>query len=112
MSDKRLFSYDPDTKTKTWYVDNPGDGFQLYTEQDVTDIIELNKAKQLDPGYAKLKSKEHGDYWRVASIPNTIQLKWRTEDGIDIYNPDHWPAVKKKLNSNEWRWLKTYDGSI
>ena len=34
-------------------------------------------------------------------------LKWLTEDGIDIYNRDHWKAVKKKLNSNEYRYLKT-----
>ena len=108
---KRLFSYDADTKTKTWFVDGEDNKFHLYTEQDCHDIIEMNKAKQLDAGYAKRKSQE-GDYWRVASIPNTIQLKWLNDDGINIYDKDHWPAVKKKLNSNEWKWLKTYDGSI
>ena len=37
-----------------------------------------------------------------------VHQAWQLEqDGIDVYNPDHWPAVQRKLNDPEWRYLKT-----
>jgi hypothetical protein len=42
----------------------------------------------------------------VASIPTVVQLKWLTEYGVDLTNKDHMPAVKRLLNSDEWRYLK------
>jgi hypothetical protein len=101
---KRLFDYDPLTGIKTWFEDLDGDKFALHTEQDVAPILNANK-KKANMGrdyYAASK-----DMWRVASIPMSVQMKWMIEDGIDIYNEEHAPRVKKKLNDPDWRHLKT-----
>jgi hypothetical protein len=49
---------------------------------------------------------------RAASIPNSIVEKWRTELGVDIYNPDHFPAVRRLLNSSEYLYLRTAPGRL
>ena len=103
MSDVRLFDYDPMTGVRTLYEDTP-EGFQLKYEQDVEQILELNKTKQ------KMGREYYAndpEMWRVASIPVVVQMKWMIEKGVDVYNADHWPAVKKLLNDPEWRYLKT-----
>ena len=33
--------------------------------------------------------------------------KFLTEKGVDVHNPDHWPAVQRLLNDPDWRYLKT-----
>lgn len=102
---RRLFKNDPARKLKIWWEDTD-DGFLLRYEQDVEDIIELNKQKA-NAGreyYARDK-----DMWRVASIPTVVQMDWLTKFGVDIYDQDHWPRVRKLLNSNEYRYLKTAD---
>jgi len=80
------------------------EGFQIHTSQDCTPIVEANKAKQ-SMGRAYYAADK--DMWRVASIPISVQYKWLTEEGIDVWDQNHWPAVQRKLNSNEWRYLKT-----
>ena len=100
---KRMFDYDAQTGVRETFESTP-DGFTIRTEQDCEPILELNKAKQ-SMGRAFYASDP--DMWKVAEIPIVVQMKWLVEDGIDIYNRDHWKAVKKKLNSNEYRYLKT-----
>ena len=41
-----------------------------------------------------------------------VALKWKEERGIDVFNRDHWPAVKKLLRDPEWRYLRTSPGRI
>lgn len=48
---------------------------------------------------------------RVAYIPDPVILMWRQE-GIDVFDPEHSDAVNKKLNSSEWRHLRTAPGSL
>jgi len=100
---KRQLDYDPLTGIREVF-EATDDGFVIHTTQDVEPIIEANKAKQ-SMGRAYYAADK--DMWRVASIPITVQYKWLTEDGIDVWNPDHWPAVQRRLNSNEYRYLKT-----
>lgn len=100
----RLFDYDPMTGVTEYFEDLGGDEFAIRTVQDCEPIIEMNKAKQSAGRDYYAKDK---DMWRVASIPVGVQMKWLIEEGIDVLNQDHWPAVKKKLNSNEWRYLRT-----
>jgi hypothetical protein len=50
--------------------------------------------------------------WRAASIPNIIVEKWKKEEGIDIFNNDDWPKIKAKLNSEEFKFLRTSPGKI
>ena len=67
---------------------------------DVEPILERNKALQNE-------GHRGGFWWRAASIPNVVIEKWLREDGIDVFNKDHWPAVRRRLNSSEYRWLRT-----
>ena len=100
----RELSHDPLSGVTTTYEDLGDDGFALHTTQDVGDVLDDNKAKR-NMGrdyYARDK-----DMWKVASIPVIVQMEWMTKLGVDIYNPDHGEAVKKLLNSPEWRYLKT-----
>lgn len=103
MSGVRLFKDDPDRGLKIWWIPTE-DGFALKYVQDVEPILELNKRKQSAGRDYYAQDK---DMWRVASIPITIQMEWMTKFGIDIHNDEHWPRVRKLLNSNEYRYLKT-----
>jgi len=64
-------------------------------------IVEANKA---------IQSKEAGrgdnnEMHHVARIPPSIIVKWM-EEGINIYNKDHGPAVMRKLDDPEYRHLR------
>lgn len=98
---KRLFDHDPDTGLTTWHDYDEATGeTRLHYEQDITDIIEANKAK------ANAATGRLGEMVHVASIPVSIQLKWLVEKGVDVTNPDHKQAVAKLLDDPDWRYLK------
>jgi hypothetical protein len=91
------FNFDPDTNIAT-----------VRRVVDVEPRIEANKKLQTHTdGYTPSR-----DLRRVASIPNAIIHKWLVEEGIDIHDRNHWPAIKRKLNSSDWRWLRTSEGQI
>jgi hypothetical protein len=101
---KRLFDYDPATGIRIDFEGTGDGGFRLHYSQDSEPILDENKAKA-NAGrdyYAR-----DPDLWRVASIPVVVQYKWLVEKGVDVMNPEHWPAVKRLLNDPEWRYLKT-----
>lgn len=88
----RYHSYDEATDTST-----------ERTFQDVEPILEQNKA------LFKEEFDKSSNIWPAADIPYNIIYKWKEEFGIDALNPDHWPEVKKLLNSSEWAYLRTGD---
>jgi len=94
---ENFHSYDPDTNIT--YIE---------AVQDVEPIIERNKA---------LANTEHGQigrkqcWWHAASIPNVVIAQWLKE-GVNFYDKEHWPAVKRKLNSPEYRYLRTGSGKL
>lgn len=106
---KRLFNHDPLTGITEWF-ESTDNGFAIVYEQDAEPIVELNKKKQ-SMGRDYYVSKAQGDdceMWRGASIPITVQYDWATKHGItDVTDPEHWPKVRRLLNSNEYRYLKT-----
>jgi hypothetical protein len=103
---KRIVDYDPWSGiTTTFSYDALTDDTTIYREQDVTAILELNKAQQNDEDYTKKGIKR--DWWHYASIPNIIIEKWLREFGVNVYNKDHEPKVFKLLNQPEYRYLKT-----
>lgn len=76
--------------------------------QDCDPILDANKALQNDgDGYSPSRELR-----RVASIPNVVIEKWLNEEGINFFNPDHWSAIRRKLNSNEYLWLRTAPGRV
>lgn len=76
--------------------------------QDVESILESNQQFQnLSDGYTKDRAMQF-----VGSIPLVIINKWLVEDGINVWDKNHWPAVQRKLNDPEWRYLRTGLGRI
>lgn len=89
------------TGVKTFHEYNElTDEITISTEMDVEPILERNK-EQFKQG------KPEGDFWKAATIPNTVIERWIREKGVNVFNKDHWPAVKRLLNDPEWRHLRT-----
>lgn len=107
---RRLLDHDPVTGLTEYHsYDSAADRTVIETVQDVESILERNKALQSadDAGWSASR-----DLRRAARIPDIVILKWRNEEGIDVFDPDHWPAVKRKLNSSEYRWLRSAPGTL
>ena len=76
--------------------------------QDVQPILEQNKA------LANTDMQKQGikNGWMFyGSIPNVVIHRWLKE-GIDFYNKDHWPAVKRKLRSSEYKYLNAGNAKL
>lgn len=71
-----------------------------YEGFDVPLILDDNKAAQNE------SFDRRSEMWHAAKIPASVILKWRIENGIDFYDPNHKPAVMRMLNSSEWRHLR------
>lgn len=107
---KRLLDYDPLTRVSTYHAyDAQTDMTWIEEVQDVEPYLERNKALQT-PEYSKQGIKN--EWWHVATIPVGIQYKWLREDGINIFNKAHWPAVKRKLMDPDYRYLRTGMGRL
>jgi hypothetical protein len=107
---RRRIDVDPLTGVATYHHYDPlTDETVLESVQDVAPIVERNKALQNadDKGWSPSRELR-----RAATIPDIVILKWRNELGVDVLNPDHWPAVKRLLNDPEWRHLRTAPGTI
>jgi len=103
---KRIIDFDPLTGMTTWFDYDPQtDITYVGREADVESILEVNKTLANMPEYSKGGMK--AGMWHYATIPNILIEKWMVEDGIDAYKRDHWPAVVRKINSPDYRWLKT-----
>lgn len=73
--------------------------------QDIQDQIDLNKARH-NSDYQKNGIKE--EWMHAAHIPDIVQIQWMRKYGIkDILSEEHWPLVRKLLNSAEYKYLKT-----
>lgn len=106
---KRLISTDPVTGLMTWHDYDPQtDETYIGYEADASPIIELNKAMQNDEQFSRDGIKD--GFWLYASIPVGVQMKWLIEDGIDILKKEHGPRISAKLESPEYRYLKTTTG--
>lgn len=104
-----LLDFDDLTGIATYHEYNPlTDETHIHTIQDVEPILEANKALYTaDDGYGPTR-----EWRRCANIPNALIHKWMVEDGIDVYDNNDWPAVQRKLNSNEYLFLRTAPGHL
>ena len=93
----------------TAHYDEMKDELTVNRVQDVEPILEENKALQsLNNGYNQSRSMK-----RIASIPNVVAEQWMREDGINWMSlPKHEKRryLQRKLNSNEYRYLRTSEG--
>lgn len=97
----RILDLDPITDTwETYEYDENDDQVIVKRFQDVEPILNLNKRMQTMP-WSRAETM-----WHAASIPNIIAEKWLRELGVNVLRRDHWPAVRRLLNSNEYRYLR------
>ena len=94
---------------QTKYHEDPMSGdLTVARLSDVEANLEINKALySLNDGYSPSRELR-----RAASIPMSIVEKWKNELGIDVFNPDHLPAVRQLLNSSEYLYLRTAPGRL
>jgi hypothetical protein len=88
-----------------------GNEFTIATTQDVSSIIERNKAAQNEDDKGWYTQGTRAMKW-VGSIPFVVAEIWRNEKGIDVFNPNHGPAVRRLLNDPDWRWLRVGRGRL
>lgn len=107
---RELIEHDPVSGLSTWFEPVESEKkFRIHYTQDVEPFIEQNKRLQNDPEYKRQGIKR--EWQHFAHIPDIAIIAWRKE-GIDVFNPSHIEAVKRKLRDPEWRYLRTTLGAI
>lgn len=92
---KRVFDKAGDV-TEYFYYDESEDVAYIETVQDVEPYIEHAKAARNDTDITKHGIKN--GWWHIAHIPDSIILKMRFEDGVNVYDRNDWAQVGKLLN--------------
>jgi hypothetical protein len=108
---KRLLGYDPLSGIKTYHeydhqTKKTAIGYEYPHVDGLLDWTKYLSNTGID-SYNKRRDMKH-----VACVPLSIINKWRLEEGIDIFNDDHWPRVKEKLNDPDWKFLRTGSGNL
>lgn len=80
--------------------ENDGTVTVAYHQKNLQQILDDNKRAQNEAFDKK------SEFWHAASIPPIVEIEWLTKYGVSLKNPDHGQAVKKLLNSSEYRHLK------
>lgn len=99
---ERLLDFNPDTGLKTWFSssDEGGGTWNLRYEQDASPILDANKESQAED------FDRRSDMWHAAKIPAVVLMEWLTRHGVRYWDKNHAPAVKRLLNSDEYRHLR------
>ena len=104
---KRILDHDQITAvTEIFHYDHVTKDVHLEYRQDVTAMLDQNKAIRNDDSFSKNGIKN--DMWNYAHIPIIVQLQWLTK-----YGPENDPMRKGNekllfslLNDREWCHLK------
>ena len=102
----------------SWYLDtDPYSGaVETFDYDENTDTVIIKRTCDVQPVIDFNKeTANHTDGWigdgrdlrRAARIPMEVALKWYVEEGIRCWRKEDWPAVRKKLNSIEYRDLRS-----
>lgn len=91
------------------FIDLGDDKFAVQASQDVQPILDANKEDQtFNPtGYSPSRDMKH-----VARIPLIVAEQWLNDYGIDVFNQDHKPAVRRLLNNRDWLFVRTGGGVL
>ena len=84
------------------YVASGDDPDSVLVRTEVADGKIADQNKQLQNEDFDRRS----DFWHAASIPTSVMYEWLTRFGVNAWNPAHSDAVKKLLNSSDYRWCK------
>ena len=104
---KRLVDYNPQSGiTTSMDYDPVTDMTTIISEfDDLEPALRITKHLQNDPEYTRKGIKEC--FWHYSFIPNHLIHKWMVEEGINVYRKEDEARVWKKINSPEYRYLKT-----
>ena len=105
---RRILEIQPDGIAEIFHMDELTGEIAVERIQDVEPVIEANKRAQT-AGDGFSPSRELRE---IAEIPLGVAELWRTVLGVDIFNRDHWPGVKRLLRDSQWRHLRTSPGAI
>ena len=109
--ESRLLSKDQDTGIETWHhYDDATDETRVETRQDCSSILDYNKFCANDTDLRRKGIKN--SWWKFATIPNVLIDKWRIEMGINVFDPNDLPKVKRLLMDPDYRFLKTTVGRL
>lgn len=105
MSDWELIDNYAGTRT---YLGTGADDDEVLVKREfdpayTTAILDRNIATQNE------SFDRRSDMWHVASIPVSVMFEWYTKHGVSAWNPHHSDAVKRLLNSSDYRYLKCKD---
>jgi len=103
---KRLLDVDPDSGAQEWFhYDETTDNWAVQRVENVGAQLDANKRAHLHTdGWNKARDMRH-----VASIPIGIMYEWATKYGVRAWDKNHAEGVRRLLNSNEYRYLRTQD---
>lgn len=99
----------PGTLVPMDFITTP-DGILIRRTQEMEPFLARNRELQWADdrnGYAPGRER---NWWHVGNIPNLLAEKWLREEGINVFEPNHWPAVKRKLNDLEYLALRVSKG--
>jgi hypothetical protein len=105
MIEKKLFDVNAQQGiTRHWHYNTDTDEVTIQTQQDVTDVIEANKAI-----YNSVDEKANwtGEWHLVASIPEALYYKMKAEGKIDDQE-----YMKRWLNDSENQFFRTRPGKV
>lgn len=103
---KRLLDYDPVHQVST-YFETKDDEFFFSYEQDVSKLLDSNKAQANDDDKTKRGWKQ--DWWKYATVPAIVEIEWLNKYGVRLGDPNHQKKVFELLNHPDYRYLKTTD---
>jgi hypothetical protein len=85
------------------------DDFTVVESQDVAPYLDANKAAYNDGtnGYTPSRELRH-----VAEIPFIVALEWMNKFGVNVFDKNHKPAVRRLLNSSDYLYLRTAPGQL
>lgn len=96
MAQERSLGKDADGVEQ--FISFDDDKIVLRTHCDNQVVIDQNK---------RLEGQGMGKELRLAaSIPPGVQFEWLAKYGVRFWDPNHKEAVKRLLNSNEYRYLR------
>lgn len=103
---RRLLDWDPETGVAEYHdYDAHTDTTTIETVQDVAPILEMNKALANEPEHLRKGMK--AELVHVASIPIGVQFKWLKDHGVNLFDKNDMPKIKRLLNSPDYRYLRT-----
>lgn len=98
---KLLLDADPFTGVRQYFsVDADG-------QEYLVDEIDTAETKAVLDQNQRMEGQGMGKDMRLAaSVPIQVQFEWLDKYGVNMWDPNHKPAVTRLLNSNEYRYLR------